>query len=287
MDDPDITHLRSWIGCSMEDEDVVTSRMAREFEATLSPQLFAVAGGGATPGLHWCLFPAIAPADGLGADGHPQRGGFLPPVPLPRRMWAGGTLQQHHPLPIGATVLRKSTIADVTIKHGRSGRMCFVAVDHAYCVDGMAVIEERHDIVYRDAAGAGRPATAETPRATAAREDAPAPTLHWQITPSATLLFRYSALTFNGHRIHYDAAYATGEEGYAGLVVHGPMQATWLLNAAATLAGASPRRFTYRGLSPLIAGHAVSIFAARSANGDVSCWTESAAGVHMRAQASW
>jgi 3-methylfumaryl-CoA hydratase len=287
MDDLDLTHLRSWIGRSMEDEDVVTSRMAREFAATLSPQLFAGGSDRAPPGLHWCLSPAIVAADGLGADGHPRRGGFLPPVPLPRRMWAGGALQRHHPLPIGAAVLRKSTIADVTFKQGRSGRMCFVAVDHAYWVDGMAVIEERHEIVYRDAAGAGNPAVADTPRAAAMREDAPAASLHWQVTPNATLLFRYSALTFNGHRIHYDAAYATGTEGYAGLVVHGPLQATWLLNAAASLAGASPRRFTYRALSPLIAGHPVSIFAARASNGDVSCWTESEAGVHMRAQAAW
>ena len=271
----------------MEEEDVLTSRMAREFTATLSPRLFAGAEGDAPAGLHWCLAPAIAPADGLGEDGHPRRGDFLPPVPLPRRMWAGGALQQHRSLRIGERVLRKSTIADVSVKQGRSGRMCFVAVDHVYRVDGVAAIEERHDIVYRDAALAAPSPLPSAKTPAVAPEPAAVPELHWQLTPGATLLFRYSALTFNGHRIHYDAAYATGAEGYAGLVVHGPMQATWLLNAAATLDGRCPRSFNYRGVSPLIAGHPVDVFAARTAGGAVSCWTQSDAGVHMKADAAW
>jgi len=288
----DLAHLRTWIGATMHDEDVVTPRMVREFDATLAPHLFLPGPGEAPLALHWCLCPAIAPASGLGADGHPLRGGFLPPVPLPRRMWAGGMVQHLVPLRVGVGVTRRSTIADVAVKRGRSGEMCFVVVAHDYLVDGETVIRERHDIVYRGAASdAPAPAAARSPATTAgnpamtpASGDLPRPELTWHLAPDSTMLFRYSALTFNGHRIHYDAPYATGVEAYAGLVVHGPLQATLLLQAAATLAGRSPARFDYRGVAPLIAGNAVRILAAR-VDDHITCWTESDAGIHMKAEA--
>ena len=267
--EPDIdqAHLRSWIGRIEEAEDVVTPRLVTEFRATLEFHLAPVAEGDAPLALHWCLAPPAAPAADLGPDGHPTRGGFLPPVPLPRRMWAGGLIETYAPLRVGDRVRRRSRIEDVAFKPGRSGRLCFVSVRHDYETSRGLALTERHDIVYRDAA-AIRPAEPT---------ERPPADLSWTIEPSPTLLFRYSALTFNGHRIHYDQPYATGVEGYAGLVVHGPLQATLLFNLATTLAGRAPARFAYRGLSPMTAGPPFTAGARRN-EGAISCWTQDVAG---------
>lgn len=266
----DIAHLRTWIGREARAVDLVTPRLAEEFRATFAPHLAEGRDGEAPLAIHWCLAPAIAPAAGIGPDGHPERGGFLPPVPLPRRMWAGGEVEIHDGLRIGDAVTRRSTIEDVSAKEGRSGALCFVAVRHEYLTERGLAIRERHDIVYREAeTGQPPPRPREEPR--------PAD-LTWSVDATPVLLFRYSALTFNGHRIHYDLPYATGEEGYAGLVVHGPVQATLLLNAAAALDGRPPRRFRYRGLSPLIAGGSFTVSAARGPEGGLACWTGSADG---------
>jgi 3-methylfumaryl-CoA hydratase len=263
----DIAHLRGWIGRTEEASDLVTPRLVESFAATFAPHLAPGPEGEAPLALHWCLAPPIAPMNALGPDGHPAKGDFLPPVPLPRRMWAGGRIETLAPLHAGDLVTRRSTIGDVTAKEGRTGALCFVAVHHEVSTPRGLALRERHDIVYREASSL--PAAA--PAANAAPEPAD---LVWEVEASPTLLFRYSALTFNGHRIHYDQTYATAEEGYAGLVVHGPIQATLMLNIAATLAGTTTLALDYRGLSPLIAGGRFLVKARRNADGSIRTWTE-------------
>jgi 3-methylfumaryl-CoA hydratase len=180
----------------------------------------------------------------VGPDGHPKRGGFLPPVTLPRRMWAGGRIEFLHPLRIGDAVQRDSEILKVEEKTGGTGRLVFVTVRHIFKVGDMSAIVEEQDIVYREAAKAG---------------DAPPlgklapPTAGWarQVSPDPVLLFRYSALTFNGHRIHYDKDYATDEEHYRGLIVHGPLQTTLLLDLCRRHAEQPVTRLEYRAMHPL------------------------------------
>ncbi len=184
----------------------------------------------------------------VGADGHPERGGFLPPVPLPRRMWAGGRLTFHKALKSGEHARRISTIVHIDDKTGRTGRLVFVTVKHDIETLGELAIEEEHDIVYRDAPTAGVPT----------KEPARAPdggTWQRTLTADPVLLFRYSALTFNGHRIHYDHPYATQEEGYPGLVVHGPLIATLLVDLVGReLPDAALATFAFRALRPTFAG---------------------------------
>ncbi|PZO04588.1 MAG: protein dehydratase [Hyphomicrobiales bacterium] len=267
----DIDHLRGWIGRTEDASDLVTPRLIESFAATFAPHLAPAPRGEAPLALHWCLAPPIAPMSALGPDGHPAKGDFLPPVPLPRRMWAGGRIETLAPLCEGDAVMRRSTIGDVTTKEGRTGALCFVAVQHEVSTPRGVALRERHDIVYRQASSL--PAAA--PVANAAPEPAD---LAWEIEASPTLLFRYSALTFNAHRIHYDLPYATTEEGYGGLVVHGPIQATLMLNIAATLAGTTTLALDYRGLSPLIAGGRFFVKARRSTAGSIRTWTEGSDG---------
>jgi 3-methylfumaryl-CoA hydratase len=279
----DLPHLKSWVGRSIQARDAVTPRLVEEFRATFDPHLARV-GEGETPlALHWCLAPPAAPMAELGSDGHPARGGFLPPVPLPRRMWAGGSLETLGALKIGDDVVRTSRIADVSVKEGRTGTLCFVNVDYEFSTSAGIAIRERHDIVYRDV---GPQAAPQKPPAAAG--EGKRGELVWSIEATPTLLFRYSALTFNGHRIHYDFPYVTQVEGYAGLVVHGPLQASLLFNLAAMIGGSPPRTFDYRGLSPLIAGQVFEVHASRKADRSVECWTQSASGVMtMQAGARW
>ena len=239
-----------WIGRSFEREDVVTPRLLEEFRATM-PDLLGP--GEVPPGFHWCLSPETLEPARLGRDGHPQTGIFLPKLPLPRRMWAGGEVEVVGPLHPGDQVTKTSTVRDVKFKQGRSGNLGFVEVDHAYSVGGAVRIRERQDLVYREDPSPDRPAP-EPPQA--ADWDV---VDSWTVSPDPVMLFRYSALTFNGHRIHYDADYARGVEGYDGLVVHGPMQAVWMQNLAARLLGRQARFFRYRGLSPLTVGYDVKV----------------------------
>lgn len=246
--------LSAWIGRTRENTDIVTPRLLAEFSATFAPHLAPVGESEAPPALHWCLAPETPAADALGPDGHAAKGGFLPPVPLPRRMWAGGEIETLSTLRAGETVTRRETVRDVAFKEGRSGRLCFVTVDHAVSTPRGVAIRERQDIVYREAAGA------QTGIATEAKRGDPADyETVWQVPATPTLLFRYSAMTFNGHRFHYDLPYATQVEGYADLVVHGPMQATLLMNLAATLLDRIPTTFAYRGLSPMTANQSFSV----------------------------
>ena len=235
--------------------DVVAPSLVRGLAATLDvPQ-----PEGALPLLwHWMLFADWVPASGLGPDGHPKRGGFLPPVHhLPRRMWAGGRLRFHAPVQVGETLTRVSTILSVTEKTGGSGTLVFVTVQHDISGPAGLAITEEQDIVYRgtegDAVKPGEPAPPVN--ATAARE----------VFPDPVLLFRYSALTGNGHRIHYDADYVRDVEGYPGLIVHGPLQATWMAGLAAELGPVG--RFSFRGRRPAFAGSPLQVEAWRGDKG--------------------
>jgi 3-methylfumaryl-CoA hydratase len=277
---PDIDHLKTWIGRAETARDRVSPRLARELAATLDhdgPE--PKAGEPAPLAVHWCLAPPAARQSALGPDGHPERGGFLPPVPLPRRMWAGSALVFHDRLRVGDAVERRSRIAEVALKEGRTGPLCFVAVDHELWTDRGLAVAERHDIVYR---GPAEPRTA--PAAPAAAQAA-----RWSraMTADPVLLFRYSALTFNGHRIHYDRTYATEVEGYPGLIVHGPLQATLLLEFAASIRGAAPTTFRFRGLTPLFDGRPFRLCADGAEDG-LALWIADAAGARtVEARASW
>lgn len=275
----DIEHLRQWIGQEETRSELVTDALVDRFRATFDQAGSARDGEAAPVMIHLCVAPPAAPTSKLGVDGHPVRGGFLPPVSLPRRMWAGGAFTFHGDIRVGERVTRRSTIRDVTVKEGRTGTLCFVTVDHRIDSAGRLVVEERQDLVYRGhqaAGGVGRPTEAEAPGAHRVT-----------VAPSAALLFRYSALTFNGHRIHYDTPYATTQEGYPGLIVHGPLQATMLVQFAERLRGRRPVQFSFRSLSPLfdIADFTLN---ARPEGLGLRLWTSYADGpVAMEAHASW
>jgi 3-methylfumaryl-CoA hydratase len=218
----DASLLQQWVGKTETAEAHINARQAGALAATLDRPLAFAPGAPLPPLWHWVYFWGAAPQAELGVDGHPQRGGFLPPVPLPRRMWAGGRLTFAAPLAIDAAATRTSTVQSVTAKSGKSGNLAFVTVKHEFTHGGKLCIVEEHDIVYR---GMPEPGAVALPKA--------APTdAAWQrlVTPDPVLLFRYSALTFNGHRIHYDRSYVTEVEGYPGLVVHGPLIATLLVD---------------------------------------------------------
>ena len=243
----DIAFLQQWTGRTEEVRDQVTLTPIAALGATLDREDPPPATGDDLPPLwHWLYFLPVHRQSMVGADGHPKRGGFLPPVDLPRRMWAGSQLEFVRPLKAGDAVSRLSSIESVTHKQGRSGDLVFVKVKHevsnAY---GLAIVE-RQDIVYRD-----HPQANETP---APPQAAPAGA-EWarEIHPDPVLLFRYSALTLNGHRIHYDRPYATGAEGYEGLVVHGPLLATLLMDSLrAEMPGAHVSAFSFRAIKPVV-----------------------------------
>ncbi|MCL4138958.1 UNVERIFIED_CONTAM: hypothetical protein GTU68_015758 [Idotea baltica] len=261
ISDIDFDYLNKWVGKTETATDIVTSGLIERFHATFGGWLYK--DGERVPlGLHWCLSPLVAPLTELGPDGHPARGGFLPPVPLENRMWAGGRVSFYASLEVDKVVARTSRIASLTPKIGRSGPLIFVSVDHDYRIDDRLIIEERQDIVYRT--------PQPQPTKIAAVQSAAKP---GDFVGDPVTLFRYSALTFNSHRIHFDHPYVTEKEGYAGLVVHGPLQATLLMNAAAVETGTSQISFDYRGLSPLIAGQAVSL---RKSHDKI--WLEKASG---------
>jgi 3-methylfumaryl-CoA hydratase len=277
----DLTSLRSWIGREEAASDVVTPQLVRRFTSTLGlPGEVPSHGEPAPPMLQYCLAPTAAAMTELGPDGHPARGMFVPPVPLPRRMWAGGALQFHGAFRVGDTVRRTTRIADVVMKEGRSGRLCFVTLDHRYETDGRLLLEERQDVVYRDLD------TADA-KPEKAQQAAPAGENHREIDTTPTLLFRYSALTFNGHRIHYDRSYTVEKEGYPGLVVHGPLQATMLVHLAAKLRGACPASFEFRALSPLFDGDGMTLNASNEGP-TMKLWTCKPGGpVAMTGTATW
>jgi 3-methylfumaryl-CoA hydratase len=279
----DLERLREWVGRKETRTDVVTRWPITALAATLDDtRVSCDEGSPVPPGWHWIFFLEAKPPSELGPDGHPKRGGFLPPVPLPRRMWAGGRLELVRPLTIGERITRESEIVSVEPKSGRSGTLVFVTVRHTISGGGGPAIVEEQDIVYREAAQAGDPVPAG--------KEAPQ-TADWtrSVVPDSVMLFRYSALTFNGHRIHYDKNYATGEEHYPGLVVHGPLQATLLLDLCRNNADRPLRKFEYRAQMPIFGGAVFTVngvFDAATAKAEV--WTAGSAGHYaMRGTASF
>jgi 3-methylfumaryl-CoA hydratase len=241
----------NWMQRTITRQDVVSDRLIGQMRATLPDHL---APGLVPLGLFWTLAPDALTPDHLGRDGHPRQGIFLPQMPLPRRMWAGGEIRFHHELSPGDVVTMTSRIEAIVPKTGSTGDLIFVTMRHGYAVGGHSVIDERQDLVYRADPAPGQAAPAYPPA-----PDIGPPLASRALHSDPVLLFRFSALTFNGHRIHYDADYARQTEGYGGLVVHGPLQAMVMLNMAAQLLGRTPSRFAYRALSPLIAGEAAMI----------------------------
>lgn len=252
----DLDHLRTWIGRSIDDDDTLDVRHARLMAATLGqPQLALQPGVPLPPLWHWLYCLQGLPPNELGPDAHPARGGFLPPVPLGNRMWAGGQLTFHRELPLGATVSKRSQVVAVDHKRGRSGDLVFVTVQHDVLLAGQLAVSELHNIVFKEPSPP-QAATASAPR------PRPAPLVTETFTPNSTTLFRYSALTFNGHRIHYDADYCRETEGYSALVIHGPLTATLLAGLAQRVAMQALRHFEYTGLRPALLGQTLRLEAA-------------------------
>lgn len=274
LDAAALAHLQSWQGRSETALDALTAAPIAALSATLDRDDPAPAPGTPVPPLwHWLYFLPHARQSELGPDGHARRVGFLPPVPLPRRMWAGGRLRWEaaNPLRLGQQVQRVSTIQSVTHKAGRSGELLFVLVKHRFSNEHGLALTEEHDIVYRAAAQPGDPAPAPQ-----------RPPLEGQaawsrtLVPDDVLLFRYSALTFNGHRIHYDRQYVTQVEGYPGLIVHGPLIATLLLDLLRrSLPGATVASFAFKAVRPTFDLHPFSVHGRPSADGrSVELWAQ-------------
>lgn len=235
---------QGWVGRTETIKERIAPDRVAALAATLGVEKDCAAGATLPPGWHWMFFNRFVQRQELGVDGHPKRGGFLPPVTLPRRMWAGGRVTYEAPLKLGCEGERESTIQKVEAKAGRGGKLVFVTVNHRIRRDGLHCITEEQDIVYREPAAPGAPA----PVPAAAPEGA-----DWseEFSPDTVLLFRFSALTSNGHRIHYDQEYARREENYPDLVVHGPLTATLLQGFAVKCAGRPLKYFEFRGMAPL------------------------------------
>jgi 3-methylfumaryl-CoA hydratase len=244
--DIDIANLRKWIGKTESAIDQIRPTPMAALAATLDIKQEPPPVGVLVPPLwHWLYFLEIRPQSALGQDGHAMLGGFLPPVPLPRRMWAGGRLQFHEGLMVGETYKRTSRIADVQLKQGRTGNLVFVTLHHEFTSEKGIALAEEQDLVYRENAKPGEAAPKPQP---APKEPA------WEliVTPDDVLLFRYSALTFNAHRIHYDRRFAMETEGYPGLVIHGPLIATLLVELLCrNMPAAKIEHFAFRSVSPL------------------------------------
>lgn len=231
----------AWVGRSEAVTDTVTARDVARLAATLAPDHADIADEALPPLWHWLAFAPIAAHGGLGSDGHPALGQFLPPLEGRRRMWAGGRLRFVSPLRMGEPLQRRSEITRISEKAGATGSLVFVTVRHSVAGAGGGLVEEEQDIVY-----AALPDRFSPPPPVPAPEGA-------EMLPVAVdpvRLFRFSALTFNAHRIHYDLPYATEVEKYPSLVVHGPMQAIWMMENARRTGGV-PVAFRYRSLHPL------------------------------------
>ena len=278
-----IDELKTWIGSSEESVDEVSKSLEKRFKATLDLDPGNPAKGDeASSGIHWTLAPAVVKSSLLGKDSHPEKGSFLPPVPLPRRMWAGCETEFFSPLYIGDIVTKKSTIVDITIKNGKSGLLCFVKAKYEFFVESHLIIEEYHDIVYRD--------LQPIDKSKITKIDLPKFVSSYQENFFAhpTTLFRYSAITFNGHRIHYDYPYSTKEEGYKDLVFHGPLQATLLLRAAEKFKKVKAKKFVHKGIAPVFANNDLLINIEDTNNGLINCYTSTKdAGLTMKAEATF
>ena len=272
----------SWVGREEENRQHIVPSAAQAMAATLDLDAAPGAGEALPPGWQWMFFNPVVRRSGLGADGHPQRGGFLPPIELPRRMWAGSRIQYLADVPVDAVAVRRSRISKVENKVGKRGSLWFVTVVHTISAHGQTCIVEEQDIVYREATPPGTPQPKAEPYAEVAQ-------FGRDFTPDTTLLFRYSALTFNGHRIHYDQSYARDEEGYPDLVVHGPLTATLLQQLALEQGGGKQlAQFDFRGVSPLFVTRGFRLEGKRAADGSLSLWARGPDGeLAMSATASF
>lgn len=275
----DIEHLKQWIGKTQTLTDDVSVVPLKALSATLDrhdPE--PRAGDAIPPCWYWLYFLPVCRHSELGPDGHPRRGGFLPPVPLPLRMWAGSQIEFLRPLCVGAPIVKTSRIDDVSLKQGKFGPLVFVRVHHEISnAAGLAVVEEQN-IVYRGPAPAEAVASPE--KAEAKTPETKTPEWLREIQADAPLLFRYSALTFNSHRIHYDYRYATGVENYPGLVVHGPLIATLLLDLLRRhMPAARVSRFSFRAVKPTFDVTPFQLCGRRDADGSsIELWAQHSAG---------
>jgi len=241
-------NVMDWLGRSETFDDTLRLQPASFMEATLDRDAVLRHGDQLPPLWHWLYFLEAKPASLLGRDGHPKKGGFLPPVELPRRMWAGGRFNFHAPLRLGEPVRKVSTISNIAHKEGRTGALCFVTVLHEIFSGDQLAFSEEQDIVYREDPAADAP----KPEPKRAPDDAE---IVETVSPTQVMLYRYSALTFNGHRIHYDVDYARDVEGYEDLVFHGPLTATLLVDLATRTYGRQPDQFSFKGLAPITSNH--------------------------------
>ena len=278
----DIDHLRKWIGKIDNVTDYVTPIVEQRYRATLNMDIGNPKDGEpVTSGLHWMLGWNLVKNDELGVDSHPALGEFLPPVPLPRRMWAGSEIKVLKPIRVGDKVIKQSTVADIQVKEGRTGLLCFVTAEYNFLVNDEVTINEKHNIVYRDISksGGGSGYSKDIPEKADLSE---------KIFMHPTILFRYSAIGCVGHRIHYDHPYTVNEENYPGLIVHGPLQATYLLRAAEKLMGKPVKSFTHKVMAPVFADSEYMVGVDKMDDGSVSCWGATKEfGVTMRAEAKF
>jgi 3-methylfumaryl-CoA hydratase len=280
-DDIDITYLQIWLGREEVRKDVITTAPIARLSATLDhPEPRSRVGEPLPECWHWLYFQPDATTEDIAVDGHPQRGGFMPPVSLPRRMWAGSELVFHAPLLVGDEVTRVSVVEAVDLKEGSAGPLVFVTLLHTLYARDQVCVEERQTLVYRSdlilAAPTEKPGVRPSAR----------PQWSRAVTPNPVLLFRYSALTFNAHRIHYDREYATRNEGYAGLVVQGPLTATLLLDLVNTeYPDARLETFRFQGLRPLVDTSPFTLAGSATQEG-IKLWAVDASGaIAMKAEA--
>jgi len=263
----DPSALSGWVGKTEVSRDQVTITPLKALSATLDRHDPAPVLGQAIPPLwHWLYFLPTHQQSEIGPDGHARRGGFLPTVPLPRRMWAGSRFEFIDPLRVGDAITRTSVIEDVRVKSGKTGPLVFVVVRHEIAAAAGLALREWHDIVYRE-----MPSVADAPPAS---QPAPAHSdWHREIIPDSVLLFRYSALTFNGHRIHIDRSYTVNVEGYPGLIVHGPLIATLLMDLLRrNRPDAKVQAFRFKALQPLFDIAPFVLHGASQASNEVRLW---------------
>jgi 3-methylfumaryl-CoA hydratase len=263
----DIASLKTWVGRQNRVADSMDPFPARALAAALGDETIPKAGDCLAPSWHWLYFLETPSLSGTASDGHPLRGGFLPPVPLPRRMWAAGTVEILQPLRLGRPAEKTSAVQAVELKTGRSGELVFVTIEHKISQAEVLCIREEQTLVYR-----GMPTTALS----LAETEQSFTDDQWSriVNPDPVLLFRYSALTYNSHRIHYDRDYATRVELYPGLVVHAPLLVTLLLDLARHEGRLQPlRRFRFRAVRPTFDLGIVHLRGRRDGS-NVTMWSE-------------
>ena len=292
--------FNAWLGRSEDSEDFLIRKPVQALDAALGYPGWETAPQVLPALRHWLYFHVLTTLENTSEDGHMKRGGFLPPVPLPRRMWAGSDVSFISPIAMNKPLFKRATIKSIQLKQGSSGPLVFVDVEHRVSNISIeaasaepAVIDLQH-IVYREAASAapaGANLGAASADSSALKATEPAPASDWteKVTPDEVMLFRYSALTYNGHRIHYDLPYVTGVEGYAGLVTHGPLQATLLLDAALRAnPGKVLKTFGFRALAPSFVGETLSSCGKRSSDTDAQIWLLRGGGsVGLKGSVSW